>query len=579
MTILSAIAGVWITGGDNNVFTQISFLVLSGLACKNAILIVEFAKHREEQGDDRVTAILEACRVRLRPVLMTSAAFIMGVVPLVFSTGAGAEIRQAMGIAVFAGMLGVTTFGLFLTPLFFTFIGNAVERFAKRATSAIPAHVAAMLVIVIFVSFSASAAPAAGAWWSQFDDPVLDALETNALRANNDIRVAVARLDQSRAAFSDVALDRYPTATADALLDKRKAVIPGFTDDAKKVTTYRAGFDAFWELDLFGRVRSSIKAAKATAQSYEATLDDVQVIVAAEVARNYFELRGLQQQLAVAERSLTNQRETLHLTRVRRDAGIGEELDVASAGARVAAIEASLPPIRAAMAEREHRLAVLIGMRPGKLDLDLSPRPYPPLAKQLTLGDPDALLRHRPDVRAAELRLAAAASREGIARADLFPRITISGFLGFIAGRGSLFGQSDSRAWAVTPALSWSAFDIGSARARLRGSKAATREAAALYEQSVLRALEETENALTNYREQQERLVKLNDQARESARASSIARARYREGVADFLALLDAERTQLQAEDGVAQAESQVFTSVVAVYKAFGGTRGVGDSR
>ena len=571
MTILSAIAGVWVTGGDNNVFTQISFLVLAGLACKNAILIVEFAKHREEQGDDRVTAILEACRVRLRPVLMTSAAFIMGVVPLVFSTGAGAEIRQAMGIAVFAGMLGVTTFGLFLTPLFFTFIGNAVERFAKRATAAIPAHVAAMLVIVIFVSFSASAAPVAGAWWSQFDDPVLDALETNALRANNDIRVAVARLDQSRAAFSDAALDRYPTATADALLDKRKAVIPGFTDDAKKITTWRAGFDAFWELDLFGRVRSSIKAAKATAQSYEATLDDVQVIVAAEVARNYFELRGLQQQLVVAERSLTNQRETLHLTQVRRDAGIGEELDVASAGARVAAIEASLPPIRAAMAEREHRLAVLIGMRPGKLDLDLSPRPYPPLAKQLTLGDPDVLLRHRPDVRAAELRLAAAASREGIARADLFPRITISGFLGFIAGRGSLFGQSDSRAWAVTPALSWSAFDIGSARARLRGSKAATREAAALYEQSVLRALEETENALTNYREQQERLVKLNDQARESARASSIARARYREGVADFLALLDAERTQLQAEDGVAQAESQVFTSVVAVYKALGG--------
>jgi len=572
MTILSAIAGVWVTGGDNNVFTQISFLVLAGLACKNAILIVEFAKHREEQGDDRVTAILEACRVRLRPVLMTSAAFIMGVVPLVFSTGAGAEIRQAMGIAVFAGMLGVTTFGLFLTPLFFTFIGNAVERFAKRATSAIPAHVAAMLVIVIFVSFSASAAPVAGAWWSQFDDPVLDALETNALRANNDIRVAVARLDQSRAAFSDVALDRYPTATADALLDKRKAVIPGFTDDAKKITTYRAGFDAFWELDLFGRVRSSIRAAKATAQSYEATLDDVQVIVAAEVARNYFELRGLQQQLAVAERSLTNQRETLHLTQVRRDAGIGEELDVASAGARVAAIEASLPPIRTAMAERENRLAVLIGMRPGKLDLDLSPRPYPPLAKQFTLGDPDSLLRHRPDVRAAELRLAAATSREGIARADLFPRITISGFLGFIAGRGSLFGQSDSRAWAVTPALSWSAFDIGSARARLRGSKAVTREAAALYEQSVLRALEETENALTNYGEQQERLVKLNDQARESARASSIARARYREGVADFLALLDAERTQLQAEDGVAQAEAQVFTSVVAVYKALGGT-------
>src|SRR5206468_1550766 len=201
-----------------------------------------------------------------------------------------------------------------------------------------------------------------------------------------------------------------------------------------------------------------------------------------------------------------------------------EELDVASAAARVAAIEASLPPIHTSMAEREHHLAVLIGMRPGKLDLDLSPRAYPPLARELALGDPDSLLRRRPDVRAAEKRFAAAAAREGIAYADLFPRITISGFLGFIAGRGSLFGQSDSRAWAVTPALSWSAFDIGSARARLRGAEAGTREAEARYEQAVLRALEETENALVGYREQQQRLVKLNEQARESARASSIAR-------------------------------------------------------
>jgi multidrug efflux pump len=135
MALLSAIAGVWITGGDNNVFTQISFLVLAGLACKNAILIIEFARHREEQGDDRRTAILTACRIRLRPVLMTSVAFIMGVVPLVLSTGAGAEIRQAMGIAVFAGMLGVTVFGLFLTPVFYSVVGGLVARWSARRTN------------------------------------------------------------------------------------------------------------------------------------------------------------------------------------------------------------------------------------------------------------------------------------------------------------------------------------------------------------------------------------------------------------------------------------------------------------
>ena len=160
--------------------------------------------------------------------------------------------------------------------------------------------------------------------------------------------------------------------------------------------------------------------------------------------------------------------------------------------------------------------------------------------RALPLGDPSSLLRRRPDVRAAEREVAAASARAGVAFADLFPRITISGFLGFVAGRGSLFATSDSRAWAVTPALSWAAFDLGSARARLRGTEAAGRESLAVYEQTVLRALEETENSLVAYREQQRRLVLLAEQARESGRAAAIARVRYREGLADFLALLDA---------------------------------------
>jgi outer membrane protein, multidrug efflux system len=409
------------------------------------------------------------------------------------------------------------------------------------------------------------------AWWNEFEDPVLDGLVRSALQANLDVRAAVARLDQARAVFDDVALDRFPTVTAGASVDRREQVVPGFTDVPIDTTTYRLGFDAFWEIDLFGRVRSAVRAAAANAQSVDAALDDVRVSVAAEVARNYFELRGVQQQVAVTERSLANARETLRLSQVRRDSGIGEEQDVASARARVAGVEAILPPLGAALAEREHRLAVLNGVRPGELSVDLSPRPYPTLAKALPLGDPASLLRRRPDVRAAERRLAEAAAREGVAAADLFPRVTISGILGFVAGRGSLFGTSDSRAWAVTPALSWAAFDLGSARARLRSTEAVSRETLADYEHTVLRALEEAENALVAYRAQQRRLVSLADQARESGRAASIARVRYREGVADFLALLDAERTELQAQEAVAQAEAGVFTGVVGIYKSLGG--------
>ncbi len=416
-----------------------------------------------------------------------------------------------------------------------------------------------------------ASAPYDPRWWSQFEDPVLEELELAALSANLDARVAVARLEQSRAIFDDVQRDRYPTVTVGASAEVREQAIPGFTEDPIRTETYRVGFDAFWEIDLFGRVRAAIRSAEANAQTFEALLQDARVSVAAEVARNYFELRGLQQQLGVLERSLDNQRQTLRLTEVRRDAGVGDEQDVASAAARVAAIEASLPPIRAGLAAREHRLAVLMGRRPGEIGVNLAPRAYPALAKALPLGNTSSLLSRRPDVRAAERRLATAAAREGMVAAELMPRITITGVLGLLAGRGNVFGSADSRAWAVAPALSWAAFDLGSARARLRGAEAATREALAAYEHAVLIALEETENALVTYREQQARMVGLTDQVRESTRAADIARTRYREGVADFLSLLDAERTQLQAEEAVAQAEAGTFTAVVAVYKALGG--------
>jgi multidrug efflux system outer membrane protein len=442
---------------------------------------------------------------------------------------------------------------------------------AVRSPHTSPAPAAAQLPALDPALFSAS--PYDPRWWREFEDPTLDALEAAALDVNHDIRAAIARLAQARAVFDDTALDRYPTATVGAFVDRREQVQPGFTDEPVATTTYRAGFDAFWELDLFGRVRSQVRAAAAEAEAFEASLDDVRVLVAAEVARAYFELRGLQHRLAVAQKNLDNQRQTLRLTEVRRDAGYGEAFDVASAAARVAAIEASLPPLRAAIAARQHRLAVLTAARPGALPVDVSPRPYPPLAKALSVGDPTELLKRRPDVRAAERRLAAAAAREGVAHADLFPRVTLSGFLGFVAGRGSLFGTSDSRAWAVTPALQWAAFDLGSARARLRGAEAGTRESLAAYQQAVLTALEEASNAFVSYGEQQQRLLKLNDQARESARAASIARTRYREGVSDFLSLLDAERTELAAEDAVAEAEADVFTGAVAVYKSLGGIR------
>lgn len=408
-------------------------------------------------------------------------------------------------------------------------------------------------------------------WWKQFADPVLDSLVGRTLTANNSIRIARARLAESRAIYDERKLDRYPTAPVEASYTYSKEQIPGFSDDRRTINTFKTGFDAFWELDLFGRVSHGIAAGRADTEAFAADLRDVQVSVTAELARNYFELRGAQWRLAVAERSLANQRETLHLTQLRRDAGVGEEQDVASAAARVAATEATIPSLQYEVSRATHRISVLAGVRPGELNADLSPRSYPAIAQALPIGDPAELLRRRPDVRAAERRLASATELQGAAVAGLFPKVSVSGFLGFLAGRGNLFLMPESAAWSASPGLSWSAFDMGRARARVRGSKASAEEAMASYEDTVLRALEETENALANYHAQQALLVKLNEQARESKRAADIARLRYREGVIDFLSLLDAERTQLQAEDAVAQAESQVYVGVITLYKALGG--------
>ncbi len=419
-----------------------------------------------------------------------------------------------------------------------------------------------------------SEAPLDARWWNQFEDPVLDSLMDRALAANNSIRTARARLAESRAVFDERKLDRVPTVPVNGSYEYSKEQIPGFGDQRQVVNTFRSGFDAFWEVDLFGRVRHGVAAARADNQAVEADLRDVQVSVVAELARNYFELRGAQWRLAVAERSLNNQRETLRLTQLRRDAGVGEEQDVASAAARVAAIEASIPSIEYEVSRAEYHVAVLTGTRPGELNADLSPRTYPAIAKVLPIGNPGELLQRRPDVRAAERRLAAATERQGIASASLFPQVSVSGFVGFLAGRGSTFFTGNSRAYSVSPGLSWSAFDLGRARARVRGSNAATDEALAVYEETVLRALEETESSFASYRAEQARLIKLNDQARESKRAADIARLRYREGVIDFLSLLDAERTQLQAEDAVAQSERDVYVAVIAMYKALGGVPG-----
>ena len=412
--------------------------------------------------------------------------------------------------------------------------------------------------------------PYEAAWWRQFGDPTLDGLVERALADDLDLKIAAARVEESRALLRGARRDRWPGAVAEAARTESNAQQPGFSTDRVDVEYYDAGFAALWELDLFGRVRRGAEAAAADADAAAADLRDAQVLVAAEVARSYLDLRGAQKRLRVARANLEFQRETLNLTRVRLDLGRGSELDVASAAARLSATEASVPPLVAAEAAAAHRLAVLLGLRPGALDAELVPRELPPHLTTLAVDSPEALLRRRPDIRAAERELAAATARIGVAKADLFPQLTLNGFIGFIAGDASELGESTSRAWSFSPVLSWGGLDRG-VRARIVAAEARATGALAVYDRTVLLALEETETAFVTYTQSRARLAAAIDESTASRRAAELARVQYREGALDFLRLLDAERTALQAEDGLATAETDLNRSVVAIYRALGG--------
>jgi NodT family efflux transporter outer membrane factor (OMF) lipoprotein len=602
MCLLSAIAGLWLRGMDNNILTQIGFVVLVGLASKNAILIVEFAKSQQEAGKDRLAAAVEACRLRLRPILMTSFAFILGVLPLVIAKGAGAEMRQSLGTAVFSGMLGVTFFGLFLTPVFYVAIRRVIERRTEntKVVSALAngaKTVAVMLVVFglltgcmvgpdyqeprinLSSSFANRDQPGFSNqetevfWWRGFNDERLNRLVDLAIAGNHDLRIATARLREARALWSEIESDRFPTVTSQGSYSRErqsKVRAPGVRD--RDLDLYNIGFDATWELDFFGRVRRSLEAASADVEAQEATRRDVSVILLAEIARNYLELRGAQNQLEVAVRNAENQRETLNLTVAVLEGGCGTELDTSRAEAQLTSTLATIPPLESRIKGAIYRLSVLTGQQPTALEKELSEAlPSPALPKIVALGQPEDLLRRRPDIRIAERSLAAATARIGVAVADLFPRVTFIGSVALEAKSFSGIGSRGSDTFSFGPRIFWAAFDLGRVRARIRQADARAEAALAEYEQRVLIALEETESALVNFGRQGFRRDFLRESAQASEKATALARLRYQYGVSDFLTVLDAERTLLQAQDQLAQSETTAATALVAVYKALGG--------
>jgi multidrug efflux system outer membrane protein len=410
-------------------------------------------------------------------------------------------------------------------------------------------------------------------FWTNFQDATLESLISQALVANHDLRIAATRVREARALRRDAAFDLAPSINVGGGYTKQRTANVTTQPGAPRTSElYDAGFDAFWELDFFGGVRRGLEASNAQLGAIEAERRDTQVIVTAEVTRTYFELRGQQQQLDVARRNVGNQQATLDLANARLEAGSATEFDTARAQAQLSTTLGGIAPLEAAVARSIHRLSVLLGKEPGALRAELAPvRDLPALPGIVPVGDPAGLLRRRPDIRVAERGLASATARVGVAVADLFPRVTFTGTAGYVATESGGLGDRGSDAYVLAPGISWGILDLGNVQARIAGANWRKEGALLQYQQTVLEALEETENSLVTHARARERLVHDEAAVRASHTAADLARVRYENGASDFLSVLTAERTLLDSEDRLARSRTEAATSLIAVYKSLGG--------
>lgn len=423
---------------------------------------------------------------------------------------------------------------------------------------------------------AATAAPALDreAWWKGFGDPLLDDLMARAVRNSLDLRQAQARILQARATLGTAQAARLPSVNASASVSRSEtsantinnAGVPGPS------TLYQAGFDASWELDLFGGLRKSQQAAQERLQASVEDLGDVTLTLLGDVASNYITLRGNQALLAISRRNAETQQETAAITEERYRVGLTSYLDVAQAKAEAASTRADLPTLQSAIKQSMHRVGILLGLDPASLEGELAPvQPLPSAHGVLSAGLPSELLARRPDLRRAERKLAAALADIGVAKSDLYPKFDLTLGLGLESTQTSHFASASSRYWSIVPGLSLPIFNRGKLKAAVAGRQAVYQEQLAGFQASFHGALEDVENALANHYAEQERHLDLEEALRQDQDALTLARERYRLGLTSFLEVLTTQQALYAAQNSLSQSDARVLTNLVTLYKALGG--------
>jgi len=407
-------------------------------------------------------------------------------------------------------------------------------------------------------------------WWTAFNDPELSGLIDRASAGNPDLKKAQVRIREARARRGVAVAGFFPTVNASG-----SAIWSRASEDAGGGATgelYSAGFDAAWELDIFGGVRRSAEAAQANLEASVEDRRDILVSLLSEVALNYVDVRVYQTRLAVAEENLKTQEETYQLTVWRNQAGLSDELAVSQARLNLESTRSKIPALMTGLEEAMNRIAVLLGEQPGKIHGELAERNLVPVASgNIAAGVPADILRRRPDIRKAERNLASQTAKVGVATADLYPKFKISGTIGINAlSVGNLF-LSGSGAYSFGPSITIPIFAGGSIRQNIEVQSAIQEQYLIAYESAILNALEEVENALVALRQEQSRKQALTGATAAAKEAARLARIKYESGVTDFTGVLDAERSLLSIEDELAQSEGTATANLIRLYKALGG--------
>ena len=417
------------------------------------------------------------------------------------------------------------------------------------------------------------------AWWQAFGDPVLNGLIDQAAKTNLDLEQARARILQARADITKSRAAFLPSIEATGSVTRSGGGINTTTSSSPSAlattpgTIFQAGFDASWEIDVFGGTRRGVEAARA---KLEASVEDLRatlLTLLGDVAKNYADLRANQAGLAITRRNVEAQQQTVEVTRERFKLGLTSYLDVAQAEAQKAATASNLPTLEAAIKQSIHRLGILLGKEPNALKAELSPvRPIPQPNGVMATGLPSDLLARRPDLRQVERQLAAASADIGVATAELYPKFDLTAGLGLQESSVSKFLKaSNGRYWSLVPGVTWNLFDGGKARATVKNKRAVYEEKLAKYHASFLTALEEVENALAAYYAEQKKRRFLCESVSVNQEAVTLAHERYRKGLTNFLDVLTAENSLYTAQSNLSKAEANLLTDLISLYKALGG--------